>query len=75
MTLTHLFFFFFFFYIYIYIYILQVDMEPVLAIDFNIKDILLVTFMLQIFCLDSYFRNLHCIVHCYGFLLVTLVRI
>jgi hypothetical protein len=50
-------------------------MEPVLAIDFNIKDILLVTFMLQIFCLDSYFRNLHCIVHCYGFLLVTLVRI
>lgn len=47
MTLTHLFFFFLFL-------IVQVDVEPVLAIDFNIKDILLVTSMLQIFCVDSY---------------------
>jgi hypothetical protein len=57
-----------------FFFCVQVDVEPVLAIDFNIKDILLVTSMLPIFCVDHYLRSLPCIVHCYVFLPVTLVR-
>ena len=50
------------------------DMEPVLAIDFKIKDILPVTSMQLIFYVDIYFRHCPCTVHCYVFLLVSLVR-
>lgn len=43
------------------------DMEPVLAIDFNIKDILPVTFIKIIFFVDLYFRYHPRRVHCYAF--------
>ena len=43
------------------------DMEPVLAIDFNIKDILPVTSIKLISYVDLYFRYRPCTVHCYVF--------